>query len=896
MRLMKRPALSIEEKPFSTKGSTGESILIIDKEGILGNALSEKLQEECLTVLVSGKEPKIHTDNLIFIPFRKKIPTIPTNIYSHIFVVQNKSLLETGLLFEFIKKAKADRARFIFVISLFEEKEELTKKIYDSYKESYIVIFGDLFGKDLPMNESLINRFLYQAKEEGKILLSDMGLGKTPSVFFDDAIDSILSVAFGVNLPSKTLFLFPKHAPTALSVSRMIQKINPLLKIDFVKESKEIPNKRKTAFKEEGEYLLADDYPILERIKQTYNSLSLKALPSKKSFKENSFRRFPRFTIYYLLFTIFTILLLPVFASILLFILGGWQLESTKKAIEAENLPLAYESATSAKVFFDLAQNGGRVVSLEAGLLHKEDAALFFTNNIYKGQEISRALASTLKAANIVFGVFKGTSSNPTEDFSTASFLLKEVVSSIQALKVEGLGSQELKMMQKFDSQVQFLARTIDVFPNLFGFEGKRLYLLLFQNNMELRPGGGFIGSYGLLTLDKGRVKDFSIHDIYDADGQLRGHVEPPFALRRHMLQPHWSLRDSNFDVDFPKNASNAAFFLNEETGQAVDGVIGVDVSFVKKILEVLGPVYVSDYKETVSKDNLYLLTQSHAEKNFFPGSTAKKDFLRSLFRAIEDKFSQETKLPYLALLKIVENSISQKHLLFAFGESSLGNLFTVNKMSSSLWDDREDAQNKINDFLGVSEANIGANKANYFIKRKISQEMRLDEEGSISGRLTVYYKNTSDGWPGGDYKNYFRLILPLGADLTSVEIDGDSQTLIPAVTDPSIYEKKNFQAPKGLEIEKTVQEQKTIYGFLLVVPAGALKKVKISYLLPQKISPVSPSFSYSLYIFKQPGTEEYPYSFSLSSPKNFRLVNGEPSFSNVLTNDLELRSSFAQK
>lgn len=58
---------------------------------------------------------------------------------------------------------------------------------------------------------------------------------------------------------------------------------------------------------------------------------------------------------------------------------------------------------------------------------------------------------------------------------------------------------------------------------------------------------------------------------------------------------------------------------------QTADGVIGVDLSFVKNILSVVGPVKVSDYNQTVNADNFFQIAQAHAENDFFPGSTQKK-------------------------------------------------------------------------------------------------------------------------------------------------------------------------------------------------------------------------------------------------------------------------------
>src|SRR5258706_15817855 len=69
----------------------------------------------------------------------------------------------------------------------------------------------------------------------------------------------------------------------------------------------------------------------------------------------------------------------------------------------------------------------------------------------------------------------------------------------------------------------QFLP-LIKIAPDLLGMKNKKTYLLLFQNNAELRPGGGFIGSYGLAVINKGKLQQLTIHNTYDADGQLKKH------------------------------------------------------------------------------------------------------------------------------------------------------------------------------------------------------------------------------------------------------------------------------------------------------------------------------------------------------------------------------------
>ena len=99
-------------------------------------------------------------------------------------------------------------------------------------------------------------------------------------------------------------------------------------------------------------------------------------------------------------------------------------------------------------------------------------------------------------------------------------------------------------------NQINALSYLLPPFKEIF-FNGHKIYLLLLQNNMELRPTGGFIGSVGLLDLQDGKMNNLDILDVYTIDGQLKGHVDPPDPIRKYFNQPNWFLRDSNFDPDF---------------------------------------------------------------------------------------------------------------------------------------------------------------------------------------------------------------------------------------------------------------------------------------------------------------------------------------------------------
>lgn len=872
-RNMNKSALSINEEKQSLP------ILILDRIGIIGELLCEEIAKYSLVVFVSLKEPQILTESrtrIIHIPYSKKFPVIPDEKYSHLIVIDDKSNTTKELLPKFLDKADKDNAEFIFLAKKSEGKNHNVLKILDSYKIAKVIIYGDLFGQKVSFSEhftSYINDFFYQVKTTGKIKIPGDGLLKTYPVFINDFISKTQEVIFGKSA-SNVFYLFPKNPITLISLAHMIQKADPEISIDFGIHKSNI--EKETFESLQGKYL-SEDYPLEERVKSFFKEYMLMPFPKKEEitidYKRIKKNYFP-FLVF--LFYILVILILPFFTTLLFSLLGFSALSFSKNAVDRGSLGAAQSAASLSKSFFTVAKQTSIPLVLESKILGVGNNFTFSTY-INFGQNISSAMLYTLEASNKMLNVFGNKSANPKDDFLRGTNLFKSAVVLFEEAKsIEGFPKDIYKEIDKVSGLTKLVSGTIDVLPTLFGLDGQKNYLLLFQNNMELRPGGGFIGSYGLLTLDKGRIANFSINDVYDADGQLKGHVEPPYPIRRYLPSVHWYLRDSNFDVDFARGASVSAFLLNAETGKTVDGVVGIDLTFVKNILRAIGPVYVSDYKEVVGENNLFLLAESHAEKNFFPGSTQKKDFLKALFSAIQLELSSKKTFPYLTLSEVLADSISEKHIVFAFNDPSLQNTFSVNNLSSTLLDERKPKENYINDFLGINEANLGVNKVNYFIQRLVSYDVEIDDSGQISGQFNIKYANTNKNsvWPGGDYKNYLRLIFPAGTKLSSILIDGKEQKILAAITDPLIYEAKNFSKQEGLEIDKKEEQGKTIYGFLITIPADTIKTITAKYTLAQKVSLNNSLFSYYLRIFKQPGIDGYPFNFKFSYPPAFRVIN----------------------
>ncbi|MCL5113922.1 MAG: DUF4012 domain-containing protein [Patescibacteria group bacterium] len=904
---MRKPAQLLTEEKSTFPDAP---ILIIDKRGITGGPLALRFSKDTLVVFVSEKKPTQDlsspqgSSNIIHIPYAKKFPTVPDNTYSYMFIVNDYTYLGESIP-TLLKKAERDKSSFILITYLRGKKEEVIQAL--EYKKTKIILYGDIFGENLPTLEELpVNSFVYQAQKLGKIQIPGDGTEKLYPVFIDDFIEGILKAAFSGNSKSQIFYLFQKHPLTYLSLSSILKKNDPSIKMDFLREK--VEKKDHFFWIEGGEYLLEDNYSIEEKIK----NLNLKnGFMENREIEKDSLdfpeRKQPRHLLLFLFLFMF-FLLLPILSTLTLSLLGAKTLNDANSALDKGNLEKAREEAVLSKTFFSRASDTSKVLIEQARFIGLDRQISPSLEKIEVGKKISFAASDLIEA----FVVFKKIlTENPVDskkDFEKFQANIKDSAVLLEEIKNnENIPSSVMEKIQKENILIGFVMNMQDKFSDILGMADKKTYMILFQNNMELRPGGGFIGSYGMMSMDKGKITDFSIHDVYDADGQLKGHVEPPYPIRRYLPKEHWYLRDSNFDVDFTRSASSSAFFLNAETGQMVDGVIGVDVSFVKNLLSAIGPIYISQYNETVNPDNLFNLAETHAEKDFFPSSRQKKDFLSFLFKAIQEKLSLEKNLPYLAIAKSISESLAEKHIVFAFSNPALQNISTVSGWSSSLRDDRKITSSSINDFIGINEANLGVNKVNYFIGRSLSYNLKIGDDGSLLSKLTISYRNTSTSgvFPGGDYKNYLRLILPSGVRISTISIDGVLQKIGEAVTDPLVYEKKNFIPPQVLEVEKTEEQGKTIYGFLTVVPVGSSKTIVAEYQLPKKDLRENPLISYNLKFFKQPGTDSYPFNFSFSYPSSYRTIssskeiknlNGVSSFSQSLSSDQNIFVNLAKK
>jgi hypothetical protein len=850
-------------------------ILIIDKEGLIGKPLSLELAQKFPIVFVSRKD------------FAGKFPTIPDEKYSHIIFIDGEGE-DLELLPKIIKKVKDVNSDFIFAQELSVSGKYAVSEVLRSCPSAKVVLFGDIFGNKLILKQghfkSTVNKFIYQAQNFGKIQVLGDGLKEAYPVSLMDVVDGLISIVSKMHPQHHLFYIFPKHPPSELALAHMIQKSNPEITVDFIRHD---PRPESIIYPSNGVNLLGDKYPIAKRIRNVDVSNRISVREKKINMNIRKIKKIPVFMFWTLIFLLF----FPYVFTMLFSFLGFGTLYYAKGEIDKGSMENVRNSLHLSEGIFYMGIQTSKALSLQAKIIGLENNLNPLFRNLESGRETAEGSLQAFDAGVYFSEVLTGNSKDPTADFTKGKNLLKNSIVDLQKVIAEGkVPTPILQNLESINPLIKLASNTVDALPNLLGMEGPKTYLILLQDNMELRPSGGIVRLYGILKFNKSKITEFSTYDVIEADNQLRGHVEPPFAIRRYLPSEHWYMKDGSFDVDFVKSASLISHFLLVETGNKADGVISMDMTCLKNILHAIGPIYLADYKQNIGENNLYTLAQSHA----------KNDFLKSLY---EETITQlvNTKKSHLLIAQVISDSLMRKHLIFT--SKDWQNVFTVNGWSSALWDERVDSDKFINDFVGINEANLGMNNTSFFVKRLVSQKVTIGDSGSIEEELNINYKNESTSSSGGDYKNYLRIILPKDTRLSEILINDAPQKIIDAIIDPLVYEGKKFKAPNGLEIEKVQEEEKEIFGFIVTIPAKEIVRIKLKYTLNENIT--LNTFSYSLKLFKQPGIDSVPYSFALIYPNSLNVISnsvginkeaGKTSFSKEIVTDENLIINFAKK
>ena len=448
-----------------------------------------------------------------------------------------------------------------------------------------------------------------------------------------------------------------------------------------------------------------------------------------------------------------------------------------------------------------------------------------------------------------------------SEKISKARELLIEIDPEKYPLTLSGKKVREplTNALDMFDEASKFITKSkplLEAVPYLLGLDNSREYLILFQNDTELRPTGGFLTGYAVMDVEKAKFDSVLSNDIYNLDAKYKGNVEVPEPIATYIKQPYGlskvlRLRDMNWSPDFKKSME---LFLKESKKAGVpdvDGIIAVDTQALVNFLNAIGPIGVPGYgnfsTDIEPKCNcpqvIYDL-EKYADVEgpivWFDGKIVyqpanadnRKKIIGPLMNSILANALGQPKEKLPGLFNAAFKSLFEKHILFYLtdekaqeGVESFGIAGRIEDFNG--------------DYLHINDANLAGRKSNLFVTQEVEQKYEI-ENGKIVKTLTITYKNPEkqDGWLNVILPNWVRVYVPYQSELIASEGLNEKE-------DP--YE----------EFGKTV-----FAGFFELRPEG-VSKVTFKYSLPTKAQK-----DIKLLIQKQPGTKTPLYTIDSGKTK----------------------------
>lgn len=419
--------------------------------------------------------------------------------------------------------------------------------------------------------------------------------------------------------------------------------------------------------------------------------------------------------------------------------------------------------------------------------------------------------------------------------------------------------SQVKSGLEMFEQAASFITNgkpLLEAAPYLLGIDSERTYLVLFQNDKELRPTGGFLTGYSIMKVNKGSFSPVSSSDIYNLDAKYKPIIVAPDPIIKYLKGPYalsnkLRLRDMNWSPDF---AESMKLFTGEAKTVGVtgiDGVISVDTQVLVYLLDAIGKIGVPGFGNFSTENDprcncpnvIYELEDFadiegpvvwdpngsgkiiYAPKNY----DNRKKIIGPLMNSILANAMGQPKNKLPKLFEAGFKSLVEKHVLFYLFDSKAQDAVSSFGIAGTI-------KSTNGDYLQINDANLGGRKSNLYVTNEITQKYSVGKDGYIEKTLTLTYKNPmkQDGWLNSVLPDWVRIYVPKGSTLIS--FDGVEDKAEP-------YD----------DLGKTV-----FAGYFQLRPEG-VSKLTLKYKLPIKGN----AKELNLLIQKQPGLDAPLYTIT---------------------------------
>jgi len=389
-----------------------------------------------------------------------------------------------------------------------------------------------------------------------------------------------------------------------------------------------------------------------------------------------------------------------------------------------------------------------------------------------------------------------------------------------------------------FTGDLEDMAALIDMGHTMMGGDDFKRYLVLFQNHHELRPTGGFMGSFAIVDVQKGKIVNIEVPGggTYDVQGQLTQYVKPPEPLQ--LVNKRWEFQDANWFPDFPTTAEKAEWFVENSMGITVDGTIAVNASVIERLLRVIGPVENAEHALLLDAENVLPQIQQKVEIDYDKEENRPKAILSDLLNQFLVELSDVDEDVLIRLVGEAHQALEQQEIQIYSHDQSVQEQIENYGWSGGM---KDVALGQ--DYLRVIFTNLQGQKSDAKVERVIAHEAQIQEDGSVIDTVRVTMTHTGvrgEQFYGGDNIGYLRVYVPEG----SVLLDAEGFTFPPENIfkvpeswygdDPHLVAE---EYEEGVHIKTgtrvTTEFGKTAFGNWTRVSPGETIDVSFTYQLP---------------------------------------------------------------
>ena len=313
----------------------------------------------------------------------------------------------------------------------------------------------------------------------------------------------------------------------------------------------------------------------------------------------------------------------------------------------------------------------------------------------------------------------------------------------------------------------------LHVAPALLGVRAPERFLVELLDRGELRTTGGYLGSYGVMTIQGGRIQPFTLADIQSLDRPYvqRANWPGPPAAYPWWPMPGFGLRDSNLSPDFPTASRLAIQLLAKEGGPPVQGVVAFNVVAIERVLAVVGPVTMPSYHLSVTAQNLEAVIRVNTETTYLNDPVRHEQFTAELGHAFMNKLHSLTGPELVGTAKSLLASMRTKDVQVYLADTAAESLLGEQGLTSAMIRGPGDA-------VTIVDSNVTINKVNLITSVAYRDAVSLDARGTATHHLTITYAFDSSKHAdlqlvlfGRDfYMTYLRVYTPANAQLVSYD------------------------------------------------------------------------------------------------------------------------------